>query len=96
MRARTVLLTGAVGYLVGTRHGRELLGKAKTAAQDAWAKPGVRSGATKAADFARHRIPVVGGLVADTVHRAAAKADASTRSPQSSSSTEPTATPPAS
>lgn len=91
MRARTVLLTGAVGYLVGTRRGRELLGKAKTAAQDAWAKPGVRSGATKAADFARHRIPA-GGFVADAVHRAVAKADAS----QTTSSTEPTATPHAS
>jgi hypothetical protein len=95
MRARTVLLTGAVGYLVGTRRGRELLGKARTAAQDAWAKPGVRSGATKAADFARHRIPA-GGFVADAVHRAAAKADATTESPRATSSTEPTANPPAS
>lgn len=55
----TLLVGGAVGYVLGTRAGRERYEQIKSQAQSVWKSPKVQEKATQAQDFAREKAPVV-------------------------------------
>jgi hypothetical protein len=55
----TLLVGGAVGYVLGTRAGRQRYEQMKSQAQSLWKNPKVQSKATQAQDYAREKAPVV-------------------------------------
>ena len=85
------VLGAAVGYVVGTRTGRQGYEKLKSQVGDVWQKPVVQDGIVRAEVFAEEKIPVVGGTVsaavktaADSVTNAVKKNEESTDSTDSS------------
>jgi hypothetical protein len=60
MKGRVALVTGAaIGYVLGTRAGRERYEQIKSQAQRAWQNPRVQQKANQAQDFAKAQAPVV-------------------------------------
>jgi oxygen-dependent protoporphyrinogen oxidase len=55
----TLLVGGAVGYVLGTRAGRQRYEQIKARARSVWASPKVQEKATQAQDYARQKAPVV-------------------------------------
>jgi hypothetical protein len=55
----TLLVGGAVGYVLGTRAGRQRYEQIKSQARSVWASPKVQKKATQAQDYARQKAPVV-------------------------------------
>ena len=55
----TLLVGGAVGYVLGTRAGRQRYEQMKSQAQALWKNPKVQEKATQAQDYAREKAPVV-------------------------------------
>ena len=55
----TLLAGGAVGYVLGTRAGRERFEQIKSQAQSLWNNPKVQEKATAAQDFAKEKAPEV-------------------------------------
>ena len=56
MKAKiTLLVGGAVGYVLGTRAGRERYEQIKNQAQAVWTNPKVQEKATAAQDFAKEK-----------------------------------------
>ena len=55
----TLLVGGAVGYVLGTRAGRQRYEQMKSQAQSLWKNPKVQAKATQAQDYAREKAPVV-------------------------------------
>ena len=55
----TLLVGGAVGYVLGTRAGRQRYEQIKSQAQSLWTNPKVQEKATQAQDYAREKAPVV-------------------------------------
>ena len=78
----TLLVGGAVGYVLGTRAGRERYEQIKSQAQSVWKSPKVQEKATQAQDFARQKAPVVKDKAAGAA--AAAKDKVSSSSDDSS------------
>jgi len=75
MRNKLVFIAGAaVGYVLGSRQGREAYEKIKSRAQDLWGSPQVRDTASKASGLVRDKVPH-GDKVADVAESVAAKAD---------------------
>lgn len=75
MRNKLVFIAGAaVGYVLGSRQGREAYEKIKTQAQNLWGSPQVRDTASKASGLVRDKVPH-GDKVADVAESVAAKAD---------------------
>jgi hypothetical protein len=70
MHKITLLIGGAVGYVLGTRAGRERYEQMKNQAQSLWTNPKVQAKATQAQEFAKDKAPVV----ADKAAGAAASA----------------------
>jgi SLT domain-containing protein len=74
MKGKITLLAGAaIGYVLGTRAGRERYEQIKSQAQSAWNNPKVQEKATQAQDFAKEKAPEVQqklqDKVQDTVHK---------------------------
>ena len=68
MRGKILLLTGlAVGYVFGSRAGRERYEEIKTAANKLWNDPRVQKPVHQAQDFAKDKAPEVADFVTDNV-----------------------------
>jgi hypothetical protein len=65
------VLGAAVGYVIGTRTGRQGYEKLKSQVGDVWQKPVVQEGIVRAEVFAEEKIPLVGGAVSSAVQTAA-------------------------
>jgi hypothetical protein len=74
MRKLTMLLSGAVGYVLGTRAGRERYEQIKSMASRVKDDPRVQEKAQQAADIAKEKAPIVKDKVQDAAGTAAAKA----------------------
>lgn len=73
----TLLVGGAVGYVLGTRAGRERYEQIKSQAQSVWKSPKVQEKATQAQDFAREKAPVVKDKAAEAAAAAKEKVSSS-------------------
>jgi hypothetical protein len=73
MRKLTILLSGAVGYVLGTRAGRERYEQIKGMASKVKDDPRVQEKAQQAADLAKEKAPVVKDKVQGAAGTAAAK-----------------------
>lgn len=74
MKGKILLLTGlAVGYVLGTRAGRERYEEIKTAANKLWADPRVQKPVKQAEDFVKDKAPEVADFVTDSVKTVASK-----------------------
>jgi hypothetical protein len=87
----SLLVGGAIGYVLGTRAGREQYDKIVAQAQGLWGSPKVQDAKAQAQDFAKEKGPQVTQKVADAASGAASAAqDKVTGSSGDSSSTSST------
>jgi hypothetical protein len=70
----TLLVGGAVGYVLGTRAGRERYEQIKSQAQSLWGNPKVQEKASQAQDLAKEKGPEMGQKVAEAASGAAGQA----------------------
>lgn len=70
----SLLVGGAIGYVLGTRAGREQYDKIVAQAQGLWGNPKVQDAKVQAQDFAKEKGPEVGRKVADAASGAASAA----------------------
>lgn len=102
MRGKFLFIAGAaVGYVVGTRQGRQAYVKLKSRAEDLWNRPAVQNSVDSAREFVKENVPVVGEKVARAGKKAAttvagkvsgsdpSDADASSSDAAGSNSSEP-------
>jgi hypothetical protein len=73
MRKLTVLVAGGIGYVLGTRAGRERYEQIRGLAQQVKNNPKVQAKAHQAADAAREHAPVVKDKLTDAAETAASK-----------------------
>ncbi len=73
MRKLTVLVAGGIGYVLGTRAGRERYDQIRGLASQVKNNPKVQAKAHQAADAAREHAPVVKDKLADAAGTAASK-----------------------
>ena len=74
MKGKILLLTGlAVGYVLGTRAGRERYEEIKTTANKLWADPRVQKPVKQAEEFVKDKAPDVAEFVTDGVKNVASK-----------------------
>lgn len=73
MKKLTILLSGAVGYVLGTRAGRERYEQIKSMATRVKDDPRVQEKAQQATDLAREQAPVVKDKVTGAADAAASK-----------------------
>lgn len=72
MKKKLLFVAGAaLGYVVGTRTGRQGYEKLKTQAGAVWQKPAVQDGLSRAEAFVEEKVPVVGSTVSSAVKNAA-------------------------
>ena len=70
MKGKILLLTGlAVGYVLGTRAGRERYDEIKNAANKLWNDPRVQKPVHQAQDFAKDKAPEVAEFMSDTAKK---------------------------
>jgi hypothetical protein len=75
MRGKIMLLTGgAVGYVLGTRAGRERYEQIATQARNLWNNPKVQEKAAQAQDLAKDKVPVIKDKVAGAASSASSAA----------------------
>jgi hypothetical protein len=73
MKKLTLLIAGGVGYVLGTRAGRERYDQIKRVATRVKDDPRVQEKATQAADLAKEKAPIVKDKVAAAASTAADK-----------------------
>jgi hypothetical protein len=73
MRKLTMLVAGAVGYVLGARAGRERYEQIKRTATRVKEDPRVQEKASQAADLAKEKVPVVKDKVGSAAGTAAEK-----------------------
>ena len=70
MKGKILLLTGlAVGYVLGTRAGRERYEEIKTTANKLWNDPRVQKPVHQAQDFSKDKAPEVAEFVTDSAKK---------------------------
>ena len=75
MRGKLLFIAGAaVGFVLGSRQGRQAYERIKDKAEDVWTDPKVRDGVHKVASLAKDKLPG-GDKIAAAVHKAEAQAD---------------------
>ena len=89
MRGKILFVAGlAVGYVVGTRAGREKYEELRTAAMKVWNDPRVQKQVDAAQDFVKDKAPEVAEFVSDgakkVVSQVTGKKPTTTRKPASS------------
>ena len=90
MKGRVALVTGAaIGYVLGTRAGRERYEQIKSQAQRAWHNPKVQEKATQAQDYAKAQAPVVKEKAAEAASSAAGAAKDAAQSVKDRAGSEP-------
>jgi len=78
MRGKLIFIAGAaLGFVLGSKQGRQAYESLKTKAADTWSNPKVRDGVGQAADLARDKIPG-GDMIVAVAEEAAGKVDEST------------------
>ena len=91
MRVKLALVVGAgIGYVLGTRAGRQRYEQIKRAAGNLWRDPRVQRQVHQAEDFAKEKAPEVVGYLGETAKKAASKV-AGKRPSSDSGSTMPMA-----
>ena len=95
MKGKFLFVVGlGVGYVLGTRAGRERYEQIRQAAEDLWNQPKVQEGVGTVKDFAMSRVGDVGDAVLDgakkLVRQVSGTQASTTRSTSSSSSTNNT------
>ena len=86
---RLILLIGlGIGYVLGSKAGREQYRKIKTTASKTWQSPAVRSAAEKVESFVSEKAPALGG-VAHTVLGGSGSGSSSSSSSTSGSHAAP-------
>lgn len=80
MKKLTMLLSGAVGYVLGTRAGRERYEQIKGMATKVKENPTVQEKAQQAADVAKAQAPAVKDKISDAAGAARSKVSGSTGS----------------
>jgi hypothetical protein len=91
MQGKILFVAGvAVGYVFGTRRGRQGYEKLKRQAGDVWSSPRVQKTVSDAQKLAKDNIPVVGEKISDAVDslKKAAPATSAGASSTGSNSTE--------
>ncbi len=74
MRGKILLLVGfGVGYVLGTRAGRERYEQIKSTAQKLWQDPRVQKQVKHAEDFAKDKAPEVVDFLGDGAKKVASK-----------------------
>lgn len=101
MKGKILLLTGlAVGYILGTRAGRERYEEIKTAANKLWSDPRVQKPVKQAEEFVKDKAPEVAEFVSDgvkdLVSKVSGKVATAPKRPASPSTSSSTASKPAS
>jgi SLT domain-containing protein len=90
MRGKISLLAGgAIGYVLGTRAGRERYEQIRTQAQSLWNNPKVQEKASQAQDLAKEKAPILKDKVSDS----SSTTSSTTSSPASSSTSSPASSP---
>ena len=85
MKGKILLVTGvAIGYVLGTRAGRERYEQIKESAGKLWNDPRVQKNVHQAEDFVKDKAPEVAEKVTDGAKKVASKATG--RTPKSSTS----------
>ena len=96
MKGKILLLTGlAVGYVLGTRAGRERYEEIKTTANKLWNDPRVQKPVHQAQDFAKDKAPEVAEFVTDTAKKVVSQVSgksSSAKKPAASKSSTTTST----
>jgi hypothetical protein len=82
MKGKILLLTGlAVGYVLGTRAGRERYEEIKKAADKVWSDPRVQKPVKQAEDFVKDKAPEVAEFVTDGVKTVVSKVSGTKATP---------------
>jgi hypothetical protein len=93
MKGKILLLTGlAVGYVLGTRAGRERYEEIKNAANKLWNDPRVQKPVHQAQDFAKDKAPEVAEFVTDNVKKVVSQVSGKTSTPAKKPATRSTST----
>ena len=93
MKGKILLLTGlAVGYVLGTRAGRERYEEIKTAANKLWSDPRVQKPVKQAEDFVKDKAPEVAEFVSDGVKTVVNKVSGKAETPVKKPATRSTST----
>ena len=92
MKGKILLLTGlAVGYVLGTRAGRERYEEIKTTANKFWSDPRVQKPVKQAEDFVKDKAPEVAEFVTDgvktVVNKVSGKAETAVKTPAARTTT---------
>ncbi|MDH6182250.1 spermidine synthase [Microbacteriaceae bacterium SG_E_30_P1] len=93
MRGKILFVVGlGVGYVLGTRAGREKYEQIKSAASKLWNDPRVQKRVDDAQDFVKDKAPEVAEFLADGAKKVVSKASgSSTKAPAKSSGSRSTA-----
>lgn len=88
MRGKLLLLVGlGVGYVLGTRAGREKYDEMKATATKLWSDPRVQKQVKSAQDFAKDKAPEVVDFVTDNAKKVVSQVSSKPAKPASSKST---------
>jgi hypothetical protein len=97
MKGKILLLTGlAVGYVLGTRAGRERYEEIRTAANKLWNDPRVQKPVHQAQDFAKDKAPEVAEFVTDSAKKVVSQISGKTTTAKKPATKPSTASKPAS
>jgi hypothetical protein len=93
MKGKILLLTGlAVGYVLGTRAGRERYEEIKSAANKLWADPRVQKPVKQAEEFVKDKAPEVAEFVSDGVKNVVSKVQGKPATPAKKPATRSSST----
>ena len=92
MKGKILLLVGVgIGYVLGTRAGREKYDEMKKAAQKLWNDPRVQRQVNQAEDFVKDKAPEVAEFLADGAKKVVAQVSGSQAPAGRPSATKPAA-----